>query len=61
MPGRSAHHRAIAAAMAGLEGVGEAPLDEALDRLAAAAQVLSEVLQTSAGSVQSGLPGLETK
>lgn len=60
MPSRSAHHRAIAAAMAELEGVGEVPLDEALDRLATAAQVLNEVLETSAGSVQAGLPGLQT-
>lgn len=55
---RRPYTHVIADAIAELDGVGEAPLNEALDRLSATSEVLARVLETSADTVQTSIPGL---
>ena len=51
-PHRRQHEQVIAEAMAELDGIGEAPLAEALERLTTACEALTAILDVSAEAVQ---------
>lgn len=58
MPNRRPVEGVIADALRELDDAAERPLPEVLERLTAASEVLSKVLETSAEHVQTAIPGV---